>query len=61
MTDSSPIVKIKSSLQKIRGDIKDMDVRIGVLNHSIISHKLKNKDADDIGFGIEEMDELEEN
>ncbi len=38
-----------------------MDVRIGVLNHSIISHKLKNKDSDDIGFGIEEMDELEEN
>ncbi len=38
-----------------------MDVRIGVLNHSIISHKLKNKDLDEVGFGIEEMEELEEN
>jgi hypothetical protein len=38
-----------------------MDVRIGVLNHSIISYKLKNKDLDEVGFGIEEMEEFEEN
>ena len=38
-----------------------MDVRIGVLNHSIISHKVKNKDSDEPILGIEEMEELEEN
>jgi len=38
-----------------------MDVRIGVLNHSVISHKVKHKDSDEGGFGIEEIDELDDN
>jgi len=43
VTDSSPIVKIKAALQKLKGEIKQMDLRIGVLNHTILQHKLRAK------------------
>ena len=46
-TDSSPIVKIKGALQKLKNEIKNMDLRIGVLNHSVTQHKLKEHSAEE--------------
>ena len=46
-TDSSPIVKIKGALQKLKNEIKNMDLRIGVLNHSVTQHKTKENNGDE--------------
>ena len=46
MTDNSPVVKIKESLIKIMAEIKSMDVRMGVLSHTILQYKTKEKFQD---------------
>lgn len=46
MTDNSPVVKIKESLIKIMAEIKSMDVRMGVLSHTILQYKTKEKTLD---------------
>ena len=43
MTDNSPVAKIKESLIKIMAEIKSMDVRMGVLSHTILQYKSKEK------------------
>lgn len=51
-TDSSPIVKIKGALQKLKTETKNMDLRIGILNHSVIQHKIKETSGEDSNFEI---------
>lgn len=46
MTDNSPVAKIKESLIKIMAEIKSMDVRMGVLSHTILQYKTKEKFQD---------------
>lgn len=46
MTDNSPVAKIKESLIKIMAEIKSMDVRMGVLSHTILQYKTKEKNQD---------------
>ena len=46
MTDNSPVAKIKYSLMKIMAEIKSMDVRMGVLSHTILQYKTKEKNQD---------------
>ena len=46
MTDNSPVVKIKESLIRIMAEIKSMDVRMGVLSHTILQYKTKEKTQD---------------
>eukprot|EP01007_Sphenomonas_quadrangularis_P002505 NODE_403_length_1531_cov_146.529690_g296_i0.p1 GENE.NODE_403_length_1531_cov_146.529690_g296_i0~~NODE_403_length_1531_cov_146.529690_g296_i0.p1 ORF type:complete len:451 (+),score=136.15 NODE_403_length_1531_cov_146.529690_g296_i0:96-1448(+) len=41
MTDTSPVVKIKEAMQRIRHEIKQMELRIGVLQHTVMLHKIK--------------------
>merc|ERR1719263_1722203 len=41
MTDTSPLIKIKSALQRIKEERKQMDVRIGVVTHTLVAKKLK--------------------
>ena len=41
MADSSPVVKIKAAMQKMVSELKTMDVRIGVLNHSVLEYRVK--------------------
>lgn len=43
MTDSSPVVKIKAAIQKLSTEIKGVDVRIGVLNHTVLHYRTKEK------------------
>ncbi|KAI9224197.1 intra-flagellar transport protein 57-domain-containing protein [Blastocladiella britannica] len=43
MTDSKPLLNIKASLQKLKVEIKQMDVRTGVLEHQLLNGRLKHK------------------
>ncbi|KAI8843317.1 Intraflagellar transport protein 57 [Chytriomyces hyalinus] len=43
MTDSQPLVNIKKGMGKLKIDIKQMDLRIGVVEHSLLQAKLKDK------------------
>ncbi|XP_075954545.1 intraflagellar transport protein 57 homolog isoform X1 [Anarhichas minor] len=43
MSDGAPVVKIKQSLNKLKQEILQMDVRIGVVEHTLLQAKLKEK------------------
>lgn len=47
MTDTSPLIKIKSALTKLKSEIKTMDLRIGVVGHTLMQAKVKHKTGDD--------------
>ena len=44
MTDGSPLVNLKKSVSRVRRDILNMDVMIGVLQHSLIQAGVKDSD-----------------
>ncbi|XP_054877791.1 intraflagellar transport protein 57 homolog [Poeciliopsis prolifica] len=43
MSDGAPVVKIKQSLTKLKQEVVQMDVRIGVVEHTLLQAKLKEK------------------
>ncbi|XP_057619381.1 intraflagellar transport protein 57 homolog [Chionomys nivalis] len=43
MTDGTPLVKIKQSLTKLKQETIQMDIRIGVVEHTLLQSKLKEK------------------
>jgi len=43
MTDGSPLVNIRKSLSRVRQEILGMDVRIGVLEHTLMQSRLRDK------------------
>ncbi|KAJ3408065.1 putative enoyl CoA hydratase [Chytridiales sp. JEL 0842] len=43
MTDSQPLVNIKKGITRLKADIKQMDLRIGVIENTLLQAKLKNK------------------
>ncbi|XP_029380813.1 intraflagellar transport protein 57 homolog [Echeneis naucrates] len=43
MSDGAPVVRIKQSLTKLKQEIVQMDVRIGVVQHTLLQAKLKEK------------------
>ncbi|XP_036706957.1 intraflagellar transport protein 57 homolog isoform X2 [Balaenoptera musculus] len=43
MTDGAPLVKIKQSLTKLKQETIQMDIRIGVVEHTLLQSKLKEK------------------
>lgn len=40
---AAPVVKIKQSLTKLKQEVVQMDVRIGVVEHTLLQAKLKEK------------------
>jgi chromosome segregation ATPase len=40
MTDATPLVRIKTATQAVRGEIQDMDARIGILAHLLLQSQL---------------------
>lgn len=56
MTDTSPVVKIKESLKNIMLEIKSMDVRMGVLSHTILQYKTKERNQDKKSKNIDAED-----
>uniref|UniRef100_W5LCJ8 Intraflagellar transport protein 57 homolog n=1 Tax=Astyanax mexicanus TaxID=7994 RepID=W5LCJ8_ASTMX len=43
MSDGAPVVKIRQSLTKLKQEIQQMDVRMGVVEHTLLQAKLKEK------------------
>jgi hypothetical protein len=41
MTDTSPLVKIKAALGDLKSEIKAMELRIGVVGHTIMQSKIR--------------------
>ena len=41
MTDTSPLLKIKEALGSIKAEIKAMELRIGVVGHTIMQSKIR--------------------
>ena len=45
MTDSSPLQTIKTSFGTLKGDVRQLDLRIGVIQHTLAFAKMKGKFA----------------
>ncbi|RHY94043.1 hypothetical protein DYB37_002170 [Aphanomyces astaci] len=45
MTDTSPLVQIKAALQTLKVEIKNFELRIGVVGHTLLQSKAKQKAA----------------
>ncbi|XP_041373379.1 intraflagellar transport protein 57 homolog [Gigantopelta aegis] len=45
MTDGAPLVKIKQSIQQLKKENTQMDIRIGVVEHVLLQAKLKEKNT----------------
>ncbi|XP_068124564.1 intraflagellar transport protein 57 homolog isoform X2 [Hyperolius riggenbachi] len=43
ITDGAPLVKMKQALTKLKQEIVQMDIRIGVVEHTLLQSKLKEK------------------
>ena len=43
MTDGSPLVNIRRSLARVKSEITSMDVRIGVLEHSLLQARMRDR------------------
>ena len=43
MTDTSPVVRIKKALQSLKREIKEMELRMGVLSHTLMHAKMRQK------------------
>ena len=59
MSDNSPVIKIKAAMQKIQNEIKIMDVRIGILNHTVMTHRYADKKNDDGYYEGNVLDEFD--
>eukprot|EP00052_Salpingoeca_macrocollata_P005739 m.49277 g.49277 ORF g.49277 m.49277 type:complete len:427 (-) comp15027_c0_seq2:25-1305(-) len=45
MTDSSPVVRIKQALTKLKAEISQMDLQIGVVTHTLLAASVSSKDS----------------
>ncbi|KAI8908102.1 intra-flagellar transport protein 57 [Powellomyces hirtus] len=43
MTDSKPLLAIKQGVTKLKAEVKQMDLRVGVIQHTLLHAKLKTK------------------
>ncbi|CAK65151.1 unnamed protein product (macronuclear) [Paramecium tetraurelia] len=63
-TNQSPVISIKAALTKLRLEIKQMDLRIGVLSHTILQRTfhdakaIQERDFHEHGLILNESDEL---
>jgi len=50
VTDTAPIVKIKDAFQKLRNETRQIEVKIGVVGHTLMQAKLRQKKTDPSGL-----------
>lgn len=43
ISDSSPVVRIKTAIKKLTEELREMEVKIGVVSHTLLSLSLKDK------------------
>lgn len=54
VTDTGPIVKIKDAFQRLRNETRQLEVKIGVVSHTLMQAKLRQHGgADDCAYGNE--------
>lgn len=46
VTDTAPIVKMKEAFKKLRSDTRQLEVRIGVVSHTLMQAKLRQRPTD---------------
>lgn len=46
-TDTAPIVKMKDAFKRLRADTRQLEVRIGVVSHTLMQAKLRQRPAED--------------
>merc|ERR1719183_939770 len=46
VTDTAPIVKMKEAFKKLRSDTRVLEVRIGVVSHTLMQAKLRQSPQD---------------
>lgn len=51
-TDTAPIVKMKDAFKKLRSDTRQLEVRIGVVNHALMQAKLRQRPQDNQRKGV---------
>lgn len=67
VTDTAPIVKMKDAFKKLRTDTRQLEVRIGVVSHTLMQAKLRQRPEEDRrrggyagGPGAQEEDRYDE-
>lgn len=43
ISDSTPVMRIKNAIKKLNEELHDMEVRIGVVSHTLLQLSLKNR------------------
>lgn len=63
ISDQSPLLKIKKAIEKVRKDIRAIDIRIGVVSNTLLQCKLRernlgddNKESDDNPIDDEDLE-----
>eukprot|EP00927_Polykrikos_kofoidii_P072216 TRINITY_DN6835_c0_g1_i2.p1 TRINITY_DN6835_c0_g1~~TRINITY_DN6835_c0_g1_i2.p1 ORF type:complete len:408 (+),score=128.86 TRINITY_DN6835_c0_g1_i2:54-1277(+) len=51
VTDTAPIVKMKDAFKKLRADTRQLEVRIGVVGHTLMQAKLRQRPSDNQKHG----------
>lgn len=46
MTDTKPLMRIKKALKKLKGEMINMEIRIGVVGHTLMQAKMRNKHSE---------------
>ena len=60
ISDTSPLLKIKKGITKVKNDIRAIDIRIGVVSNTILQQKLRERNKDDKQkIGAHEDDDME--
>lgn len=52
VTDTAPIVKMKDAFKKLRSDTRQLEVRIGVVSHTLMQAKLRQRPQEDRKGGV---------
>merc|ERR1712176_1410497 len=47
VTDTAPVVKMKDAFKRLRADTRQLEVRIGVVSHTLMQAKLRQRPQED--------------
>lgn len=56
MTDTSPLSKIKSSIQMLKKELATLDIKNGVINHYLLKYRMNEK-VKNSQYDLEVIDE----
>lgn len=57
ISDSTPVMRIKNAIKKLNEELHDMEVRIGVVSHTLLQLSLKNRREMQAAAAVPEEDE----